>query len=294
MKTKWAFLPCAGFGTRMGAVGKKVPKPLFSFYEKTLLDHQVSFCRELGFENFIINTHHCFEKMNQWVNQFQGNLVALHEKEILGNGGAFHNIKKNHPEIEDVYVFNPDSLLLTDESFWIDLISSSKSHKHLLATVPCDREDQYNRLVLNEYGELLEIIPPSMEAPCITYAGFGRVNLSEIEFVSGPSSFFETVVRPGRDNIGTVQIESSGDFWDFGTLAHFQSRVLEISKNRDSSLFKFLKRTKGLNQDLLQDRGYASDAKDVYDFRLKNEGAQTPGIYFSCFGEDFSLPLNRS
>ena len=44
MQLDFAYILAAGKGTRMGEIGKVVPKPLWPIYEKSLLELQVAWC----------------------------------------------------------------------------------------------------------------------------------------------------------------------------------------------------------------------------------------------------------
>jgi NDP-sugar pyrophosphorylase family protein len=107
MNIKNCFLPCAGFGTRMGSVGKVIPKPLWPLFDSTLLELQVTYARTLGAQRSFINTHHLSELFKDIINE--EDLTDLYEKEILGSGGCFHNLKKNFPKVASINIFNPDS-----------------------------------------------------------------------------------------------------------------------------------------------------------------------------------------
>ena len=55
MKIDYALLLAAGYGTRMGIIGKELPKVLWPVYEKTLLELQVDYLKELGVKNIFLN-----------------------------------------------------------------------------------------------------------------------------------------------------------------------------------------------------------------------------------------------
>ncbi len=292
MKTRWAFIPCAGLGTRMGDVGKEIPKPLFYFFEKTLLDHQITFCKSLGFENFIINTHHQWKMFNKWEALAKCNVINLFEKQLLGNGGSFHNIKRHHPEIEDVYIFNPDTFLLEDDFFWNDFFRQAHLHQHVLISVPCNKKDKYNRLELDNNDQLMDIVPPALNSPRVTYAGFGKVSLKEIPPCEGYSSFFKTVVVPKVHDIKVIKLENNSNFWDLGTLELYKNLIISMQSMGNSSLYKFLLETGGIEPTNMREQGYRSDILNVYNFGSKENAVESePGIYFNCFEKEANLPL---
>ena len=150
MKIKWAFLPCAGLGTRMGPVGKKIPKPLFPLFDKNLLELQIEYCKRLGFVHFIINIHHNVKLFRSWLNSKSlEHIIVLEEETLLGDGGSFHNIKKNYPEIDEVFVFNPDSFLILTPEKWRHFFKEAHDWEHYLITIPCNEHDLYNRFVID-------------------------------------------------------------------------------------------------------------------------------------------------
>ncbi|PJB53459.1 MAG: nucleotidyltransferase family protein, partial [Bdellovibrio sp. CG_4_9_14_3_um_filter_39_7] len=56
MSINTGLILCAGKGTRMGAIGKVLPKPLWPLFEKTLIDWQIIQMMKLGIKNIYINT----------------------------------------------------------------------------------------------------------------------------------------------------------------------------------------------------------------------------------------------
>ncbi|MEI8348106.1 MAG: NTP transferase domain-containing protein, partial [Pseudomonadota bacterium] len=60
------FIMSAGMGTRMGEIGKVLPKVLWPVFEKKILDLQVSFAGRLGFQRIFVNTHHGAKEVEQY------------------------------------------------------------------------------------------------------------------------------------------------------------------------------------------------------------------------------------
>ncbi len=76
MQIDYALILSAGKGTRMGEVGKLLPKPLWPIFHKTLLELQVEYCLELGIKKIFINTHYLAESIRNF----------LFEKKMAGYG----------------------------------------------------------------------------------------------------------------------------------------------------------------------------------------------------------------
>ncbi|MEM1085452.1 MAG: nucleotidyltransferase family protein [Verrucomicrobiota bacterium] len=109
-----AFLLGAGLGTRLRPLTDRLPKPLVPLYHRPLVEWAMIACRELGIEEFAINTHHLPEQWRRldggWqmiegkglksenglaaeLATWEGLPVSLfHEPELLETGGGIRNI----------------------------------------------------------------------------------------------------------------------------------------------------------------------------------------------------------
>lgn len=280
MKAKVAFIPCAGFGSRMGPIGKYIPKPLWPFFGKTLLEHQISYCRDLGFNHFVINAHHLKDQFIDFKDQVElkkgERFSILVEDTLLGNGGSFHNIKKNFPDIEEVFVFNPDSFLMMSPKDWSKFFNEAESKTNLLITISCKEEDQYNRFVIDKKNRLLEIRPPSVgNAPNFTYAGFGKVNLETLPYVKGASSFFETVANPKTEKVFTYEVEDY-EYWDLGTLDLYRKVVSTLHANKNTKLYSFLTNNDSNDTDFTS---YNAEKNGCFNFTQERLRCEERGIF---------------
>lgn len=280
MSTDACFFPCAGLGTRMGELGKLLPKPLWPFFETTLVGGQLAFAKELGFESFCINTHHQARKIDLWRSLQNEEIEAFYEETLLGSGGCFHNIKKRSKEIDNLYIFNPDSFLLMDRSDWDSFLEMARSTSQVLIAIPCNAEDSYNRLII-ENNRLKEIVPPSEGAPPITYSGFGKVSLSSLDASEGASGFFKTVAIPGERGPKIFQPKKPFEFWDFGTKESYKENISKLLTGEGSLLGDFIRRSKILDSEAspLSSDSYKSSYPSVINFTGDELGEKSPGIY---------------
>ncbi len=273
------FLPCAGFGTRMGSVGKVIPKPLWPLFDSTLLELQVSYAKTLGAQRAFINTHHLSELFKDIINE--EDLTDLYEREILGSGGCFHNFKKNFPQITSINIFNPDSFLLLSQEDWDAFNEHSKKSDHVLIGMPCEKDDQYNRIVVDSNGLLRDIVGPSEDAPTITYSGFGKVDLSAVAYKPGKSNFFESVANPSNNNVTIFEPKDPIEFWDFGEIEAYKKNITKIIKNPESRLFNFLKSIGKITKLNFEKLSYASTFPSVINFSGVEIVESNPGVYLS-------------
>jgi NDP-sugar pyrophosphorylase family protein/tRNA A-37 threonylcarbamoyl transferase component Bud32 len=88
-----ALILAAGFGTRLRPFSRILPKPLFSFCEKPLLDINIDYLIAAGCDGIMINSHHLHDKLTAHIvqNRYLVPVVIRHEPEILGTGGAIKN-----------------------------------------------------------------------------------------------------------------------------------------------------------------------------------------------------------
>ena len=64
-----AILLSAGKGSRLGFVGKKIPKALLKIKSKTILEIWIEKMISVGVSEVIINTHHLKEKIEKYLDK---------------------------------------------------------------------------------------------------------------------------------------------------------------------------------------------------------------------------------
>ncbi|SOH92680.1 MurNAc alpha-1-phosphate uridylyltransferase [Monaibacterium marinum] len=104
-----AMVFAAGFGTRMGALTKDVPKPLLRAGGATLLDHALDRLARGGVSRAVINTHYHADQVAQAVAHRSAPAVHLsYEPDILETGGG---MRVALPHLSDpVISVNPDAI----------------------------------------------------------------------------------------------------------------------------------------------------------------------------------------
>jgi len=237
------FIPCAGKGTRMGDVGKRLPKPLWPLFDSTLLELQIKFFKKLGFKKIIINTHHLAEQFKT-----MDNVEILFEKKLLGSGGSLHNLKRNYPNLQKIIISNPDvffNLCLED---WKKFISEEKEEEfeNILLSLPCKKGEAYNELIVDNKNRFLNVGQPPKSDYC-TYSGVGIINLKSFELHEGESSFFDSVINPNFNRTKVLNIGKRDQYWDFGTLEQYKDSHLAILDGKEESFRKLLEELKIFN-----------------------------------------------
>ena len=102
----------AGFGKRMENLTNKIPKPLLKINNTTMLSNTINFFDSLGCNKIVINTHHLYENIKNYVNfqHFKKNINIIYEPDILDTGGGVKNA---------IRLFNNNNFLVTNSDiFW--------------------------------------------------------------------------------------------------------------------------------------------------------------------------------
>jgi mannose-1-phosphate guanylyltransferase len=88
-----AMILAAGLGTRLGSLGKTVPKVLIDVGGKPLLERHLAYLEKHGVSRVVINTHHRAERIQSFVEQHRSPLdvVCVVEQRLLGTAGAVRN-----------------------------------------------------------------------------------------------------------------------------------------------------------------------------------------------------------
>jgi mannose-1-phosphate guanylyltransferase len=83
----------AGLGTRLGSVGRAVPKALMEIGNRPLLERHLLYLQQLGMRRVVINVHHQAGRIQAYVDQYAGPLeiVCVVERRLLGTAGGVRN-----------------------------------------------------------------------------------------------------------------------------------------------------------------------------------------------------------
>ncbi len=83
----------AGRGTRLGVLGRTVPKILVEIGGEPLLARQLRYLEREGVELAVVNAHHLADQVEAYAAAYRGSLrvVVLVEPELLGTAGGARN-----------------------------------------------------------------------------------------------------------------------------------------------------------------------------------------------------------
>lgn len=251
MQIDHCLILAAGFGTRMGVIGQKLPKVLWPVFEKSLLELQVAYARSLGAKKIYINLHYMGEEIEKFCktkSAFEDVIFLWEKPEILDIGGAIHNLAS----LPDVKYKGKLLVLNADQFFYIRKEELEKFLKPfakapaVLFSYWVNTSLGYNALDINEKREIKSITKNKDLAPNTkveTYTGISYVDLAQLAPVKGVSAFFDSVCPFKEKPIPAILLEKI-DYWDFGTLKRYWEtsfRILETySSNSNHPFLRFL------------------------------------------------------
>lgn len=251
MNLDCALILAAGFGTRMGELGKIIPKPLWPLFDSTLLGWQISFLKSLGIQRIYVNTHHHAKELENYLSENFPDVNILYEPEILDVGGAIHNLARQINYQGNLFVVNSDVMFNLSDVELDNGVNKLKDHDVILYGLKVDKASGLNEIIIED-NVIVGIVKNNdvKESEYITYSGFCLVNMSCLAKVDGVSNFFESVVSFQNKNSG-VYITSNIPYLDFGTLSsYFEScyRVVgELKENDHFPINKAMANRKSYN-----------------------------------------------
>ncbi len=230
-----AFILSAGFGERLRPITTHIPKPLLPILGKPILQLIIEKISKLNPQQILINLHYKKELIEDWLKFFpaEGQIIRLHEKNILGTGGALKNAEKflkGNPFI----VYNSDVLSDIDLRNFIDYHLSSNS----IATLAVHDYKEFNKLEINEKG-FLKKIQKDVKKGLLAFTGIAIYNSAFLRLLpQGNSSIVDTwmsAINKGY-KIGTFDI--SGTYWrDIGTPTSYFKAVIDALKKEGEMVY---------------------------------------------------------
>ena len=122
---KQALILAGGFGTRLGKLTERTPKPMLLVDGKPFVEYLVINLKRYGVNNIIFSTGYCSDKIIDFFGDgttFGINISYIHEHTPLGTGGAVKNASRYLDE--EFLVINGDSLFDINYQKLTGLLSS--------------------------------------------------------------------------------------------------------------------------------------------------------------------------
>lgn len=247
MRIDYCLILAAGFGTRMGAIGQKLPKVLWPVFEKSLLELQVAYAKSLGVEKIYINLHYMGEQIEEYCKNksaFEGVTFLWEKPEILDIGGAVHNLASQVKYKGKLLVLNADQFFYLKKEDLFRILTPYEKYSGVLFSYWVNSSLGYNALEIDSNRLVKSIIKNKdlqKDQSVETYTGISYIDLSQLDKIPGVSPFFESVCPFTKKDIPAILLENV-DYWDFGTVKRYWETCFTIlSTYRVSSNHPFLR-----------------------------------------------------
>jgi NDP-sugar pyrophosphorylase family protein len=284
MKIDKALILAAGRGTRMGVIGKVLPKPMWPIFEKTLLYLSCCYARDIGIGEIFINAHHCKQEILTHIdNLSMPNINVLEEEDLLGVGGAVHNLNR-HSQGGNVLIINSDLFIFPMKGSITDYLDLNNGDIAQLLSLPVESNSGYNKLFIeNNYLKKIEQIDKKNTSDYYTYSGVSLVNMDLLDDCEGFSNFFESVADYKKKKVSVVNLKNC-EYWDFGTISRYCDslyRVIDnLNKSCDSKFMTFLNKNGAIFEQCVQNNSYGSKYSHTIDLTGKNIANSSGQIIF--------------
>ena len=285
MQINYALILSAGLGTRMGEIGKVIPKVLWPIYFKTLLELQIRYCEDLGIQNIYINSHYLHNEIVDFLNEsgLGNRVIVLHEEKLLDSGGAIHNLAIR-PEVKyqgNLLIVNGDQFMFFEKAIWEKALLKLSACRAVLFGIKVSKDESYSETIIE--NDCLVAIKKNLEKnrDYITYSGLGLLRLDGLQEAPGASRFFETVANYKEEKIEMITPDDF-EYWDFGTSDVYAKNIFKLYPDRgvENKMIHFLKKHEAFFGDLKKfvDRDQRSiDLTKEAEFRIHSIGAK--GIF---------------
>lgn len=230
MQIDYALILSAGLGTRMGDIGKIIPKVMWPVFGKPLIDYHVDYCLGLGIKKIYVNTHYLSDVLETHLKKKWGDqVIILHEDPLLDSGGAIHNLasQKDVNYSGNVLLINGDQFYLFESDFYQKGLKQLETCRASLFGIRVKKGEKYNETKI-ENDLLVSIDPQNNENDFNTYSGTGLLKLDGLKPMPGATKFFTTVCDYKNEKIGMI-LPSSSEYWDFGTAPIYAKNIKLIS-----------------------------------------------------------------
>lgn len=234
-----AMVLAAGLGTRLRPATDAVPKPLLPILGRPLLQEVCLALVAAGCGPLAINTHHLAPAVAAWARRWRGPGPAptlLHEREILGTGGALWNAREFLGASDDFVLHNGD--VLTD----LDLLSLVGRHRRCGAVVtmglasypPIDSVLLGPDGAVRDVGGRLGAVAGPGDRR-LTYTGVAAISRELLERLPpGPSSLVDALLALLRERPGSVRgWQPPRLYWnDLGTPERYLQAHADLLRGR--------------------------------------------------------------
>ncbi len=270
-----AMILAAGFGTRLGRITEKIPKPLVKLERnKRIIDYVVDILLKADINEIAVNLHHKGDLIEDYLKEKYDrvNWKFFYEKDILGTGGGLLNASSFFENEKDFVLINSDILTFLDLKKIINLHKRNKSS--IASMVVFENMKDKRALFYNPIKkEVIGFSEKDIEKSKLkntkkgTFTGIHIINRRFFEYMKEKSGFF-SIIEVYRDaikngeKVNSVEID---DYWaDMGTIESLR-RV-----KKDLKVFDFIEKKLGDKITEIKRPFRGGSSKRI--FRIKSDG----------------------
>jgi NDP-sugar pyrophosphorylase family protein len=285
MKVDYALVLAAGKGTRMGNIGKDLPKVIWPVFEKTILELETLYCKDFGAKKVFVNLFNYKDKILNFLKDrnLDESVNIIIEQEPLDIGGAIHNLASQLNYKGKLLVINSDQFIMLSEDIKKRFYDSSNDHDVVILTYDVEGHEQYNGVesIENKVIGIKKNSEYERDEKFETYTGMSIINLEALTPISGTSKFFESVANFKKLNVGKINIKNS-TYWDFGTTTRYFKSMFSILNcyNQNDSFINFLKKYKSINEEKISKDSYGTSVSKAIDL-ANNKDVKENSIYLT-------------
>jgi len=234
-----AFLPAAGFGTRMGDLTRSIPKPLLPVGGVPMIYYALFQLWRWKVDRVVVNLHFLKEKIERELSGFKAmEIVFSREDPILGTAGGIRNALPLFSS-DAVVVLNPDSIVFTDRSLEQITSAASSSWDSLLGIAPLPQGSANTPLSWKE-GQL-----SFEESGSYYYMGASVLKLSQFDHVASGYSELGSLWRKQAYEGRLEGFLFEGNLLDAGNASEYRSLPEQIVPGHLAASWKeFIKNCK--------------------------------------------------
>ena len=235
-----AMILAAGFGTRLGEIGRSKAKCLVQAGSKSMLEYVVENLKRAGVSELVINLHHLGDQIREFVSNHDNFGLTVHfspEAEILGTGGGIFHAREWLEKEECFIVHNGD---IFSELDLTALLTAQRADKPL-ATLAVMQRKTARPLLFDASGSLCgwrgekeegRILKPEAELSTWAFSGIQVLSPRIFELMKSqqaPFSTISTYMLAAEQGLKVKSFDMSGSYWiDIGTperLEELRARV---------------------------------------------------------------------
>lgn len=224
-----AMILAAGFGTRLGELGRTKAKCLVEAGPKTMLEHVVDSLKRAGVTELVINLHHLGKQIRSFVETKQMFGLKVHfseEAEILGTGGGILHARKLLDGKDPFIVHNGD---IFSELMLKDLVEAQIANRSI-ATLAVMKRHTSRPLFFDQAGNLVgwrgetdqgRLLKPQLNLTEWAFSGIQVISPTIFELMQTqtvPFSSIASYMLAAEQGHKIAMYDMSNSFWiDIGT-----------------------------------------------------------------------------